>query len=113
MSKETIISDKNDERRGIKSALNCFVMFLRIIFTPSCWIRNRRTNRKWDRKILELLEDGDITCIGDYTARLGDKLVWIENYPYEFGYEAYTINTGMPSRSTVFKLKDAISRAET
>lgn len=106
-------AESETKRHSSGSALNCLVMFFRVMATPGCWIRNRLTNKEWDRKVLDLLEKGQFSEVGQYTVKLGGEQIWVKNYPYEFGYNAYTTGTGMPSRSTVFKLKDAINRIET
>ena len=90
---------------------------LRILTTPSCWQRNHRTDHNWDRTLNALLDQHEFTNIDRHTARLGGKLIWIANHPYD-SFTPYSHEAGsppiLPSRETAFraydKLKEAIVR---
>ncbi len=92
---------------------NELLCFLRIIMTPSCWIRNRSTNKQWDRMVLSQLKTPHFTENDNYTVMLNGVQMWVENYPYAYGTDYTGLNDGMPSRATVFRLKDALDRAKT
>lgn len=86
--------------------------FLRILFTPRCWVRNYPTSKVWDKKLNELLDKYPIAVLNAYVVRLGEAHIWISNYPYAYGY----LHVGgmpeyLPSRKTVFRLYDTIKQS--
>jgi len=91
--------------------LNDLLYFLRVIFTPSCWIRNEFTNREWDREINIQLQNPVFTKKSEYTCDFNGQKIWISNYPYDYCTDYETGIKGMPSRKTVFKFKDALDNA--
>lgn len=93
--------------------------FFKILFTPSCWLRNYPTSRPLSNKINKLLDEGHLPKVVDsgpffgraYTAQLGDDMtLWIENFPYAYG-SVYPYGKTMPDRATVFRLAEAVDFA--
>lgn len=85
-------------------------LFIRVLYTPSCWIRNRPTNREWDKKVRQQLKNPKFTNINSYKCNLRDLTIWTENYPYAYGTDDTGRVKGMPSRRTVFKLRNALTK---
>jgi hypothetical protein len=81
----------------------------RILTTPSCWIRNHPTNKALDLWMIEALKNPEFSEVNFYTIVLNNKQLWIENYPYCYGYLHGYESYGLPSRSTVFALFDVAS----
>lgn len=87
--------------------MNKIKMFFRILFTPSCWIRLKETNRFLSARINEAIDNEcPITLIDDYHIGFDGMIIWIENYPYHYGWVVG--QRGMPDRATVFRLADYI-----
>ena len=86
---------------------------LRILTTPSCWIRNHKTDLIWDMKLNQLLDKYDFADIEEHTARLGDQKVWIKNHPFA-SFSPYNRPYGplhvLPKRETVFRAHDKLVR---
>jgi len=78
---------------------------LRVLTSPSCWLRSAATNKELDAAINKLLDAGvNITADG-YMATLGPIFLWAEAFPYIHG--GHTVDgIGLPSRRTVFRLYD-------
>lgn len=54
-------------------------------FLPAYWFQNRPTDREWDALLNHLLDRYEIKC-GDCVAEVGPITVWVENWPYAYGY---------------------------
>lgn len=81
--------------------------FLKVLFTPSCWLQNYLYSSNWDKLLNELMETHTFTNVTEYTANLGNVRVWIENYPYA----AFTPDRSIkvrPSRRTILKAYDKL-----
>ena len=91
-----------------------FCYFLRVVFTPGCWIRNSFTNFKWDRLVREQLNNPSFSNLSHHTVFLNGVEIWVANYPYDCvsnyrgSHKAYRL----PSRRTVFKFMDALEQAK-
>lgn len=84
-------------------------LWWRILTTPSCWERQKKTSKELSDYInRELDKKTPIQVIDEYEMRLGDVTLWIKNYPYSFGYFIRFSRFGMPDRATVFRLYDAL-----
>lgn len=76
--------------------------FLKVVFTPSCWLQIHPYSSIWDKQLNKLMETHTFTNVTGFTANLGNVRVWIENYPYA----AFTPDRSMtvrPSRRTILK----------
>lgn len=91
--------------------LNELLCFMRIFVTPSCWIRNERTDKHWDRRIRKELENPTFTDFTGRTVRLNGAKIWIANHPYASVTNHDRGIGGMPSRRTVFMFDDALRRS--
>ena len=83
--------------------------FLYRLIRPRHWLRNYPTSPAWDAFILRAIAAGDVRQIGGYTAKVGGKFVWVENYPY--GYGRPYPGAVMPSARTVDLLAEALAVA--
>ena len=83
---------------------------IRVLTTPSCWIRNRSTNKIWDREINLQLNNPTFTEVGNATCRLNGQAIWTENYPYDSFTDRETGISGMPSTKTVFRFNDILDK---
>lgn len=86
-------------------------LFIRVLFSPSCWIRNTRCCPIWDYQLRKELQNPVFTDADRYTIKLNGVCLWSGNFPYAsyslhppIGYES------LPSRRTVFLIHDAIAR---
>jgi len=93
-----------------------FWYYMRIILTPSCWIRVGSTDKAWDSLVQEQLKNPVFTNNKEFTVELNGVELWIGNYPckygtdHSFGYGNFGTDDYLPSMVTVFKLKDAIDK---
>ena len=83
--------------------------FLRILLTPTCWIRNHGFNKSLDGWMRKALENPQFSNLTSHRVTLNGKEFWIENYPYAYAYLTKYKLMGLPSRSTVFDFADALS----
>ena len=79
------------------------------------WVRNYRTDRKWDNKLWELASNlQNFKAIGMHHAIIGDSLVWIQNYPYASGLiceDGFGHGRKSCSRATALYLHDQLKKA--
>lgn len=84
---------------------------IRILATPSCWIRNHKVDLVWDMKLNQLLDKYDFTDITEHTVTLGSTRVWIKNHPYA-SFSPYSPAAGtvsvLPTRETAFRAHDKL-----
>jgi hypothetical protein len=95
--------------RQLKSPLRC------IIFNAGMMLRNQPTDMDLDKKIVEYLNDPNITPvrIDEYLVKIGDLELWGENIPYgSFTYypygSYYDAGKELPRRTTVLKILKAL-----
>lgn len=82
--------------------------FIRVLFTPSCWIQNYQYNDAWDKKLNALMKNNNFIRTSFETATIGDTRVWIENHPYaSFSPDSCGIHI-RPSRATILKAFDKL-----
>lgn len=84
----------------------------RILLTPSCWMRNRKTDKAISAFINNALDNGyAIVIIDRFTVMLNGLELWVRNYPYAFGDECTPNHySGLPDRETVFRLYDELQK---
>ena len=72
-----------------------FILNLQFIFKPRYWIMSHEYNSEWDKKLNYLLDNHIFHSSTDdgFTAKLGDKTLWVANYPYDcfIPYNAYSL----------------------
>ena len=88
--------------------MNNLYYFIKVLLTPTCWLRNSPTSRHWDASVLENLKSPEWSDLQKHTVKLNGKTIWISNYPYASCTDHRAIREFMPSRITVFKFFDAI-----
>jgi len=82
---------------------------LRVLTTPSCWIRNYKTCKHLSRFINDALDSGGAPVqFSEFRVKLASKTFWAGNFPYAYGL----VGSRMPDRATVFRLADAVTKAE-
>lgn len=87
---------------------------LRILLTPSCWIRLGPTSLAMTQFIDAMLDAGVVPVrASKWEHTLGGVKLWTRNFPYAFGYlESARPEDGLPSRRAQFRLADAIAAAD-
>lgn len=84
---------------------------IKAILNPMCWIRIKPTNKAWDKKLWNLIENGGVTFVGSHQAIVSGIRVWIENHPYASGTnEMYEVNPRFCSRATAMYLHDVCEK---
>lgn len=78
-----------------------FFLNLQFIFMPNYWIMNEPYCKQLDQKISDLLDKEDFKYIDNYTAKLGNLTIWIENQPYACMMPYQLKFTCRPSRLTI------------
>lgn len=88
---------------------------LQAIVTPSCWLRNHKTDSDWDRQVNAELNHPIFMNRDEYTVDLNGKTIWVANHPYASvrDYSTGVSSTHgrtekMPSRRTVFRFFDLL-----
>jgi len=89
------------------------IINIRILLTPLYWLLNYPYDKKWDKELNELLKKHKIEIYDGFTIKLGDKSIWVRNYPYAYGilYDN-GLKTNRPSRLTIFKLNKMVNLAK-
>jgi len=82
--------------------------FLKILLTPNCWLRNYGYCKHLNKRILKELKNPIFTEVREHSATINGLQLWVSNYPRAYG----TTYKGqlLPSRYTVFKLRDALNK---
>jgi hypothetical protein len=72
-----------------------------VLFKLDCWSQFHRYNARWDRELTELLRAQRFYEVTRFTAKIGDRTVWVENFPYSCFYP-YDYGLRLrPRRSTI------------
>jgi len=83
--------------------------WLRVLFTPSCWLQNNTYNAAFDKWLRARLADSNFENIGIYHATIGGVRLWVANHPYaSFNLEEGVCGGYRPSRATVLEAMDAL-----
>lgn len=79
--------------------------WLKVIFTPACWIRNGAYSEAFDAELTRLLDNGATFENYDrFTAQIGHLTLWVENHPYaSFTPYDLAMNAVRPSRATILR----------
>jgi len=78
---------------------------LRVLFTPSCWMRIERTSNGWDKFLNDCMDRGEVvTSTHIYTAQISGRTIWIANGYFGYGHEYDSGIGDACSRSTMFRL---------
>ena len=73
---------------------------------PGCIIRNRSTGKEWNQQLLRILDTPiSISRRSEHVVIINGESIWVANYPYAYGSSEKRGVKGLPSRSTVVKLK--------
>lgn len=100
--------------KTIKIDINHIRRFLKIFITPSCWLRNHRTNRKWDKVLNEMLDNPEFSKeYSNYTIFLNDVQIWIAN-EYYAACHPYNgpMKNRLPKRTIVFRFFEVLEEYE-
>ena len=84
---------------------------IKVLLTPSCWVRIHRTSRIWDKQLQKLLEENKWRNHDWYTAYLDNNEIWISNHPYASfcPYKPVKLNV-LPRRKTVLYAADRLEQ---
>lgn len=86
-----------------------FIKSLQFIFKPSYWVLNHDYNAMWDITLNHLLDKYNFTMIDEFTAKLGDTIIWVRNQPYAT-MRPYSSNWIIPIRPSRLTIKRAINK---
>ena len=75
--------------------------FLFFLVRPSFWLMNNPYCPSWDKRLNNILKEHEFEKITDCRYKLGDEVIWVENYPYAC-MRPYDIDI-RPSRMTIYK----------
>ena len=98
---------------GKKNMINKVCLFLFFLFKPPFWLMNHPYHKEWDNKLLEIMDKYKFTDRQAYTAKLGNNLIWISNYPYDCFYPYQCLGPTFnirPSRMTIYKAKEKLEK---
>lgn len=78
---------------------------------------NNQYSEQWDREVNQLLDLYTFTNVDSHTGELGNKSIWLANYPYAYGGDNSKIFEYRPSRWTILRIKkrvkqDTLSKAD-
>ena len=83
-------------------------------FLPMYWCQARNTDWAWDQILNELLDSNPTFSLFGYTLIINNTPVWVENYPYSYGYiytaDWYNFNNGIPSVATRKRLRKIVKK---
>lgn len=85
--------------------------WLKVLFTPSCWLQNESYNSEWDEELNRLMDSGEkFKDVSSHTAIIGGHCVWIRNHPYASFTPYYTAIPQIirPSRATILRAMDKL-----
>ena len=82
---------------------------IKVLLTPSCWIRNYPTSKVWDMRLLNLMEENKWRGNDTYTAYIGKEEIWIKNHPYA-SFEPGAMVQMLPSRKTALYAMDRLEQ---
>jgi hypothetical protein len=80
---------------------------------PHYWFMNDdEYSESWDKELNSLLDNNKFVYQSEYTAMLGNSLIWVGNYPYSCfqPYYYYQSAKFRPSRSTILKAKKKLDK---
>lgn len=96
--------------------MNKITGLLRVLLTPSCWMRVGKYSTEWDLEFTELMENHTFEGRKEYSVQLGPVRVWLGNHPYasfsSFKYDGQVVCGPLPKRITVLRAMDKL-RCET
>ena len=78
-----------------------FILSLQFIFIPSYWQMNERYSKDWDKELNKLLDNNKFILVNNYSAKLGDKIIWVANQPYSTMVPYSSSHTFRASRLTI------------
>lgn len=82
--------------------------FLRILFTPRCWLQNHFHSGSWDAELRRALREDRFTKVSEHTAEIAGFTVWISNHPYA-SFTTYGNGPRVrPSRGTILQAWDKL-----
>jgi hypothetical protein len=81
--------------------------FLFRLLRPGYWIMNYPYSAAWDAFVLQAIANGDVVQMDNYTAKVGGRPVWTENYPHAYGTPRIGAKV-RPSAKTIQLLADAL-----
>lgn len=84
------------------------MLLIRVLLSPSYWIRIYRYDSSYDKWLRLQLRNPIFTDMDKHTIKLNGKLIWIASYPYG-SYRTYN-GSELPSRRTTLLMKCAIQK---
>ncbi len=82
--------------------------FLRVLFTPGCWMQMYSYSDAWERRLSWMLEhDRHFTLIDAHHATIDDVRLWIANHPYA-SFHPLSLPKCRARRITILKAHDRL-----
>lgn len=72
---------------------------------PRYWLQNEETSREWDAILNALLDAYEPENVTAHTCRLGGVEIWIQNWPYQYGYQREPASRALPMVRTRKRLR--------
>lgn len=76
---------------------------------PLFWVQNDPTNRAWDWTLNQALDKFGVRQVSQCVVQVGPFEVWVENWPYAFGYNT-RCRRGLPLAKTRRRLQKMLKR---
>ena len=87
--------------------------FLRVLFTPACWVAHKKYSADWDMELNVLLANYKFKYTDEFTASLGGTEIWISNHPYasfsKWERDVDTNSKPRPKRITMLRAMDKLT----
>lgn len=82
--------------------------YLRVLFTPRCWIQSGKYSAEWDKALNNLMTTDNFDWYCERRASIGGVHIWVDNHPYaSFTIQLKGVEV-RPSRRTVLKAYDKL-----
>jgi hypothetical protein len=87
----------------MKTKLKNFFLNLQFIFKPWYWVMNSSYSKDMDIHMNELMDKYTFTDYNQFTAYLGNNIIWVTNIPYDtmVPWNGELIDIKRPSRLTI------------
>lgn len=82
-----------------------------VLINPNYWLMNYSYSKDWDNELNRLMNEHTFINIDEFTAKLGDRIIWITNYPFaSFREYIGMYSTKRPSKKTIYKAMKKLKR---
>jgi len=85
----------------MKKKIYNFLLNIQFLFKPNYWLMNYSYSKEWNKKLNDMMDKYYFSDTSIYAAYLGDKYIWVGNYPYASFTGSIYGYTYRPSRLTI------------